>query len=154
MKSSILLMTTIAILVTAPALRADDAADLEAAVEKAIQAWESGDVAAILDSYHGDAVGFYATSAFPADVKATGKDQVRKNLENFFANNDIVSITPRNHYRIIGDVGVAWGHGTLVVKPKDGPARTRHNRRTGTYIKSGGKWRLASWHASAIPSHN
>ena len=154
MKNSILLVAVLVTLVAAPAVWADDVDDLKASVEKAIKAWESGDVGAILDSQHDDAVGFYNGFAFPSDLKAVGKDQSRKNLEKFFANNDIVSITPRNNYRVIGDVGFAWGHPTIVVKPKDGPALTRHNRRTGTYPKSEGKWRLASWHASAIPSQN
>ena len=115
MKNSILLVAVLVTLVAAPAVWADDVDDLKASVEKAIKAWESGDVGAILDSQHDDAVGFYNGFAFPSDLKAVGKDQSRKNLENFFANNDIVSITLRNNYRVIGDVGFAWGHPTIVV---------------------------------------
>ena len=61
--------------------------------------------------------------------------------------------TPLNpQFRVIGNIGVAWGHDKVELKPKDGPTQIYAGRYTFVYTKADGKWVRVVAHASPEPT--
>jgi ketosteroid isomerase-like protein len=132
-----------------------DVDDLKAAHLAFMQALNAKDVDGILAFFHEKAVGFMGDNAFPDDYGQITREQLRQGLALAMSRIETISSIPHNfQYRVVGNTGIAWGHGRAQVKPKDGPLRTDNNRLTFTFIKSGGKWLLLSWHISVMPSGN
>ncbi|MBI1869363.1 nuclear transport factor 2 family protein, partial [Candidatus Gottesmanbacteria bacterium] len=101
--------------------------------------------------WHEQIVAFPPFSPFPVDGKAT----LRQAAEANFANIESGSLIPINpQCRVIGTTGVAWGHASLSLKPKDGPMRTAFIRYTWTFAKVDGQWREVAVHGSLLPSGN
>jgi ketosteroid isomerase-like protein len=122
--------------------------DLQAAFEQGVQAFNARDLDTWVSRWHDGVVNFGPLSPFPAD----GKAALRQNFRTAFANNESGTFTPINaQYRVVGDTGVAWGHYTLALKPKEGPPETFYGRYTVTYTRAGDEWLEVARHFSLLP---
>jgi ketosteroid isomerase-like protein len=97
-----------------------DTDDLQATFEQAIAAINRRDLEAWAAFWDGGVMRFGPFSPFPAD----GADALHQEFQSFFAMHERLTLTPIHpQYRVFGNTGMAWGHFTLMLKPKDGPAR-------------------------------
>jgi len=145
----LLTLTLGAVLVTTPAARGDDVADLKATFEQGAAALNKQDVNAFRALHHDDFTGFGATAPFFAD----GKSALQAILQNAFSSRESTAVRPMNsQFRVIGNTGIVQTYFANTVKPKDGPATTAFVRGTLTYVKADGKWRVVASHLSRIPS--
>jgi len=81
-----------------------------------------------------------------------GKEAYRQRYQTMFARHQSVTFTPLNpQFLVSGNLGVAWGHHRITLKPKDGPAETYAGRYTFVYTKADGKWLRVVAHASPEP---
>lgn len=150
-KRVLLILAIVAVLFTPSTARSADVDDLKAAFDQLTKALNARDLDAVMAGLHDQVVTFGASSPFPAD----GKAAARQTLQAVFANNESITVTPVNpQFRVTGNTGVAWGHVSLVTKPKDGPVATTYARYTFTYTKTDGKWLRVAQHISRIPSGN
>ena len=133
----------------------DDLADLKAANEKIIKAYNTHDAETIASMISPGAVSFDYDAAFPnvAPMENT-QAQITQSMTLLFGAVEFISINPYNpQYRVIGNTGIVWGHYTVNIKLKGQPSYiTRYARYTSTWIKSGGNWMALTTHASAIPA--
>jgi len=128
-----------------------DIDDLKATFEQAVAAINRRDLNAYSALWHEQIVAFPPFSPFPVDGKAT----LRQAAEANFATSESLTIIPISpQYRVIGTTGLAWGHASLSLKPKDGPMRTAFIRYTWTFAKVDGQWREVAVHGSLLPSGN
>ena len=128
-----------------------DIDDLKATLEQAVAAINRRDLNAYSALWHEQIVAFPPFSPFPVDGKAT----LRQAAEANFANIESGALIPINpQYRVIGTTGLAWGHASLSLKPKDGPMRAVFIRYTWTFTKTDGQWREVAVHGSLLPSGN
>lgn len=135
--------------VSAPAL-AGDVDDVKATFDNAVKAYNSKDEG-FFNMVHDQGVVFSPSVPFAADGKAA-YEQYTKGV---WANMDSSTFVPVNpQFRVIGDMGLAWGHYAIALKPKDGGARSIYGRYTVVFAKSGGKWLAVTAHYSALPSGN
>jgi uncharacterized protein (TIGR02246 family) len=132
-------------------VRSEDVDDLKAVVEQGARAQEAGDLDAFMAVIHDQVVSFGPTSRLPT----VGKEAFRREAQARFAKTESLSVTRTDpQFRVIGDMGVAWGLYTTTVKPKDGPPVTSSGRYTLTYTKVDGKWLLIAGHVSQMPAEN
>lgn len=131
-----------------PALgRADDVDDLKTAFEQYVGAVSSRNLEALMILVHEEAVIYFPTIPFPSD----GKAAIQQAYQSTFTNHESITLRPISpQYRVIGPIGLAWGHFALTRKPKDGPAATVFTRYSWTFGKADGKWVLVTGHASPI----
>jgi len=81
-----------------------------------------------------------------------GKEAYRQRYQTMFAKHQSVTFTPFNaQFLVSGNLGVAWGHDKIVLKPKDGSAETSSGRYTFVYTKVDGKWLRIVAHAPPEP---
>ena len=126
-----------------------DIDDLKATFEQAIAAINRRDLEAWAALWDGEAMRFGPFSPFPAD----GATTLHQDFHGFFAMHESLTLTPINpQYRVFGNTGVAWGHFTLMLKPKDRPARVEFLCYTDTLTKANGKWLFVAIHVSRMPS--
>jgi ketosteroid isomerase-like protein len=94
---------------------------------------------------HDQVVSFGPNSRLPT----VGKEAFRREAQARFAKTESLSVTRIDpQFRVIGNMGVAWGLYTTTVKPKDGSSVTSSGRYTLTYTKVDGKWLLIAGHVS------
>ena len=144
-------VAVVAVLVTPLAARSDDLTDLKAAFEQASKAANARDLDAFAAMWHDEIVNFAPRSPFPVD----GKPALRQFFQSVFANLEsfiFMSINPQ--YRVMGNMGVAWGNYMLALKPKDGPLTTSFGRYTVTLVKSDGRWLQIVRHFPLLPPEN
>jgi uncharacterized protein (TIGR02246 family) len=124
-----------------------DVEDLQAAVEQYVGAVSTRNLEALMALVHEDAVIYFPTIPFPSD----GKAAIRQAYQSTFTNHESVTLRPISpQYRVIGPIGLAWGHFSLTRKPQDGPTTTVFTRYSWTFGKIDGKWVLVTGHASPI----
>jgi hypothetical protein len=64
-----------------------------------------------------------------------------------------ITITPRDmQYRLVGDIGIAWGFQRHESKPKGGTLTVREERVLRVWSKTDGRWLLVTSHFSALPA--
>jgi ketosteroid isomerase-like protein len=144
-------VAVVAVLVAPLVARSDDVADLKAAFEQGSKAANARDLDAFAVSWHEQVVSFGPRAPFPLD----GKPALRQNFQTVFANLESFTFTPINpQYRVIGNLGVAWGNYMLALKPTDGPLATTYGRYTVTFVKSDGQWLQMVRHFSLLPPEN
>jgi len=132
-----------------------DVDELKAAHQKWLDGWNVRSADTIAGAYHDQAVVVFPDDPFPRDLGASTVQARLQSSEAWRANTESFTATPINlEFRMVGDVGLVWGHYRTVVKPLDGPQQTSFLRTTETWVQSGGKWVLLAWHVSAIPSGN
>jgi ketosteroid isomerase-like protein len=150
-RQKMLMMAVVAVFVTPLVARSDDLTDLKVAFEQASKAANARDLDANAAYWHDQVVSFGQRSPFPVD----GKPALRQFFQTVFANHESFTFTPINpQYRVIGNLGVAWGNYMLALKPKDGPLATSFGRYTVTFLKSGGQWLQEVRHFSLLPPEN
>ena len=155
MKRLLISMTILALLIVPQFALGDDMGDLKATYEKAIQAWNNLDAETIASMVYPGAVSFDYDAAFPGPTTEITQEQRANMLKTWFNNVEYISISPYNlQYKVVGNTGIIWGHGSMSIKMKGEPAHTLHQRITTTWIKSNGKWFMLIAHNSAIPPSN
>ena len=128
-----------------------DLDDLKAAFAHLAQALAARDLDSLATLWHEQIVTFQPFSPFAVE----GKAAQRQVFGALFENSEVIGGAPINpQFRIVGDVGIVWGHFALAIKPKDGPLRTSFVRSTFTFTKIDGKWVELVVHHSLIPSGN
>jgi ketosteroid isomerase-like protein len=112
-----------------------DLEDLKAAVEQYVGAVSARNLDALMALVHEEAVIYFPTIPFPSD----GKAAIRQAYQSTFTNHESVTLPPINpQYRVIGPIGLAWGHFSLTRKLKDGPTTTVFTRYSWTCGKVDG----------------
>ena len=155
MKRLLISMTVLTLLIIPQFAAGDDVADLKAAQEKVIEAWNKLDAVNLNSAVYPGAVFFEYDSPFPGISSTTRMtpEQLAEMAKNAFSNIEYISLTPYNlQYRVVGNTGIVWGHSTMSTKPKGEPVSTQNSRYTSTWIKSDGTWYIFCTHISAIPS--
>jgi ketosteroid isomerase-like protein len=128
-----------------------DVDDLKATFEQGTKALNALDVDGFMASAHDQGVTFGAASPFPVD----GKAAQRQILQSVISSRESQNFTPINpQFRVVGTTGIAWGHGSIVIKPKGGPLETQYVRYTIVYAKTDGKWLRVATHLSWMPAGN
>ena len=145
----VLAVAAIVFFLTPSAARGDDVDTLKAFFDQEVKALNSGDFNAYVAHVHDQVILF---GIFPP-FELEGIEAYRKRYQTLFATHQSVTFTPLNpQFRVIGCVGVAWGHDKVELKPKDGPLRVYAGRYTFIYMKADGKWVRVVAHASPPPS--
>jgi ketosteroid isomerase-like protein len=145
----VLAFAVIALCFAPSAARGDDLDDLKATFEQEVKAFNARDFSSYVATAHEHVVLF---GQFPP-FELEGIESYRKRYQTLFANNQSVTFTPLTpQFRVIDNVGVAWGHDKLELKPKNGPAQIYSGRYTFVYTKANGKWLRVVAHASPEPT--
>jgi len=156
MRRILISLTVIVLLFIPQFASADDLADLKAAQEKVIQAWNKLDALTLISAvYPAGAIVFDYDAAFPSISSTAGmtQEQLEAVTKNAFNDLEYVSLTPYNlQYKVVGTTGIVWGYSSMSTKPKGEPVRTQNSRYTSTWVKSDGKWYVICTHISAIPT--
>lgn len=126
--------------------------DLEEAFDSFLNAISNKDLKAFTEAWHPEAVVFTRNQPFPMDLKELTQDGWSELFKDVFARLDMISYKAVNvNAREIGDTGIVWGSTYLVLKGSDGTSRSDTGTLTAVFLKSGGKWKLISWHDSHLP---
>ena len=120
-------------------------AALQASFEEAVAALNTGNLEGFLDTVHDEALSFY--SCGPTSGKQ-GREACALDWELFFNTTSDTRFETRNEqYRVIGDVGIAYGEYALSVNYDNRGRQVVHEGRyTMTYTKVDGEWRIAMQH--------
>ena len=129
---------------------ADDLADLKAAHEGLVNAWNKGDLDTFFDIWQDGGIWIPTSQAFPIVTNsALGKQMFSKWLETHFSRETWY----KADYRVIGDVGLVWGVRTSIAIVKaTGTGKRVFEKESLVFVKSEGKWRAAMSHSTPIPS--
>ena len=134
------------LLLTAPAAGDDgDVAAIKASFQGAVTALNSGNLDGFLDTVHDEALSFY--SCGPTSGKQ-GRAACALDWQLFFnTTSDAKFETKNEQYRVIGDVGIAYGEYALSVNYDNRGRQVVHEGRyTMTYTRVDGVWRIAMQH--------
>jgi ketosteroid isomerase-like protein len=146
---ALLALTVIAFLFAPFAARGDDVDDLKGIFEQEVKALNSRDFSAYVASAHDQVILF---GIFPP-FELEGIEAYRQRYSTLFSTHQSVMFTPLNpQFRVIGNIGVAWGHDKVELKPKNGPTQIYAGRYTFVYTKADGKWVRVVAHASPEPT--
>ena len=128
-----------------PTASANDLDEIRASFERAVAALNAGNLDGFLDTVHDDALSFY--SCGPTSGKQ-GREACALDWQLFFTTTtDARFETKSTEYRIVGDVGFAYGEYSLSVNYNGRGRQTVHEGRyTMTYTKVNGEWRIAMQH--------
>ncbi len=108
-------------------------ADLKTAFEQLVKALNSRDLNTLSALWHEQITTFQPNSPFPLD----GPAMQRRVFQSLFDNAESIIAIPINpQFRVVGDIGMVWGHFTLMIKPKDGLLQTSFVRST-LYLDEG-----------------
>ena len=144
-----LLVLTAFMLLSQSAL-ADDLADLKAAHEGLVKAWNTGDLDTFFEIWQDGGIWLPTSQAFPIVTNsALGKQMFSKWLETHYSRETWYKVD----YRVIGDVGLVWGVRTSIAIIKaTGTGKRTFEKESLVFIKSEGKWRAVMSHSTPIPS--
>ena len=122
-----------------------DLAALQASFAQAVAALNAGQPDGFLDTVHDEALSFY--SCGPTSGKQ-GREACALDWQLFFNTTSDAKFETRNEqYRLIGDVGIAYGEYALSVSyDARGRQVVHEGRYTMTYTKVDGVWRIAMQH--------
>ena len=145
---SLIVMAAI-ILLSQPAI-ADDLADLKAAHEGLVNAWNTGDLYAFFEIWQDGGIWIPTSQAFPVITNsAIGKQMFSEWLETHFSRETWY----KADYRVIGDVGLVWGVRTSIAIIKaTGTGKRTFEKESIVFVKSEGKWKAVMSHSTPIPS--
>lgn len=124
---------------------------LKATFEQANKAQNALDLNTWSDQWHDQLVDFPPFPPFMVE----GKAAARQLFETLWANTESLTVTPLStQFCVIGTTGLVWGQFQTAFKPKGNPLQTTVGRFTLTYVKSDGKWLMASRHVSVLPTES
>lgn len=136
-----------ALLATSVPAHGNDLEDLKATFEQEVAAFNARDFNTYVQSAHEQVIVF---GHFPP-FEVEGIEAYRQRYHTLFDKHQSVTFTPLNpQFRVIGDIGIAWGHYQLATKPKDGPPSYSYGRYMFTYTQSGKRWLILSMHLSRL----
>ncbi len=149
---ALLLAAAHQVIVHAGADESPDVQSLRETHQKYMQAWTDRDIDIIVDIGTG-AAGYGHSTAFPRPVRV--REPFRQAVLGFFSMMDQFTIHMQTeHYRVVGDTGLAWGHCSYTTKQKDGPQRTVYMRFAHTFARIDGEWKLVMYHRSMLPNED
>ncbi len=129
-----------------PASRADDRADVEAATQRWISAFNRKDTDGISALYATDAVFQGTSSGVIRDTPALVREYF-KSLANL---GDQRMVTGDHRVQVYGDIAISSGYytrsGTQDAKPVEGRARFSF-----VYARRNGQWLIVNHHSSSVP---
>lgn len=145
-------LSVLLFLAIAATAHADDLADLRAADQAMVKAHNALDGVALAGLRHPESVSFVSEQPEAIDrSKSSAQELVDRQIRSFAATKRI-TITPRNmQYRLVGDIGIAWGFQRYEVKPKGGRLTVREERVLRVWSKTDGRWLLVTSHFSEMP---
>lgn len=154
MRRLLVALTIVALLAVPQFALAGDVDDLKAAYAKGVQVWNNIDADGIVSMVYPGMVNWGNSAAFPSVLPMENTQaQVAPGLKQWLSGLEMYNINPYNmQFRVLGNIGLIWGHQTQNIKAKGEPTKTFHLRVTQTWIKSEGKWYIVMNHLSAIPS--
>ncbi len=136
-----------------PAAVASDEGDLKAAFQKAMDELRDKDLEGFLSFWHPEAVFLARDRIFALDRAASEYDEWARDVDRFFAKTISAELIPIDvNYRVLGDMGIIWGRARFAVDPVGGGGSDFDSRLTVTLLKTGDKWQIVTWHASATPT--
>jgi ketosteroid isomerase-like protein len=104
-----------------------------------LEVWCSLSKEQILDTIHEDIVGFVAGSPFPY----VGKAALAAIFQAWIAEIQSCQWNPVSlDFRVVGDIGIAFGHDTSVLNREDGTTEVKYARFLEVYKKEDEKWRM------------
>jgi len=131
---------------------AEDPNDLEDTFEAVLEDLNTKDLEGFLSAWHPQAVLVTRNYLFAVDRKDAGQEIWDEIFADFFSKTTKVSYTAVDvEYRVVGDVGMAWGLTQSIFEAPDRPRVSQNSRLTAVFVKSDGNWKIISWHESAYP---
>ena len=136
-----------------PAAVASDEGDLKAAFQNALDELRDRNLEGFLSFWHPEAVFLARDRLFALDRAASEYDKWASDVDRFFAKTISAEMIPIDvSYRVLGDMGIVWGRARFAVDPVGGGGSDFDSRLTVTLLKTGDKWQIVTWHASAAPT--
>ena len=134
----LLLAASLAILAPLAAQAADASSEIRAASAAWDEAFNSGDLDALMDRYHENAV-----SMAPGYPASAGKEAIRGDFEGFFAENDARHATDIREIIVRDDIGIERAHYTMEITPEGGDTVTEEGKHIIVYQRAeDGEWRV------------
>jgi ketosteroid isomerase-like protein len=132
---------------------ADDLADLRAADQAMVKAHNDLDGVALAALRHPQSVSFISEQPDAIDRSRSTAQELVDRQARSFAGLERITITPRAmQYRLVGDIGIAWGFQRYESKPKGGTLTVREERVLRVWSKTDGRWLLVTSHFSTLPT--
>ena len=128
-----------------------DVDSLKASHRLLAEAVTTANVDLFVKRVHPRALGFFRMSQY--SIQFSPRQPLQEMAPTLLADLSLfVSTTLKDVYEVIGETGIVCTTYTRTpTTGMDKKARTEHNRATFVYARSGGSWRLVSWHTSHIP---
>ena len=126
-----------------------DVQSVQQAFERTVAALNTGNFDVFLDNVHEEALSFY--SCGPTSGKQ-GREACAVDWQLFFDTTTNARFETKNEqYRVIGDVGIAYGEYSLSVNYNNKGRQTVHEGRyTMTYTQVNGSWQIAMQHNTPV----
>ena len=129
---------------------ASDVDEFKSEVERYYQAFNSMDAETIVQMTHPGLVSIESDAPFPFVYPTV--DALKEVVQNWFSTLESINFFDINpQYKIVGNTGIVWCISGGRVKPKGGSVEISYVRKTQTWVKSEGKWRVLTEHFSKIP---
>jgi uncharacterized protein (TIGR02246 family) len=144
------LLVVAAVMILAQPAIADDLADLKAAHQMFIKAWNTGDMETVFQIWQDGAIWVSITQGFPLVTNsAINKQMFTKWLETHMYRMNWHKVD----YKVIGDTGLVWGlrSGMVLVKAT-GTGKHYFMKSTVVFVKSEGKWQIVMAHDTPLIS--
>jgi ketosteroid isomerase-like protein len=144
-----LLVVAALIILAHPAI-ADDLADLKAAHQRFLKAWNTGDLETVFEMWPDGSIWLPASQAFPIVTNsARGKVMFAK----WFETHIYMASWHKADYKVIGDTGLVWGlrTATEIVKAT-GTGKRNFYKTTIVFVKSEGNWKPVMFHDTPLIS--
>ena len=131
---------------------ADDLADLKAAHQKFVKAWNAGDMDTAFEIWQDGGIWLPSSRGFPVVTNsAMGKQMFNKWLETHIYWIDWHKVD----YKVIGNTGLVWGLQTVgAINKATGMGKRYFSKSTLVFVKSEGKWQAVMSHDTPIPSES
>ena len=144
-----LLVVAAFIILAQPAI-ADDLADLKAAHQRYLKAWNTADLETVFEIWQDGGIWLPASRAFPY---VTNSARGKQMFARWFENHIYMASWYKADYKVIGDTGLVWGlrTATEIVKAT-GTGKRHFFKTTIVFVKSEGKWKAVMFHDTPIPS--
>jgi ketosteroid isomerase-like protein len=145
----LIIVVTVLMSFSQPAIT-DDLADLKAAHQAFVKAWNTADVTGAFEYRQDGGIWLPDSQAFPVVTNsALGIQIFTKFLETHIYRYSWYKVD----YRVIGDTGFVWGVRTKsVIVKATGTGKRTFLKTSMVFMKSEGKWKAVMLHDTPIPS--
>ena len=149
-RSVILIVVISALMLISQAAIADDLADLKAAHQGYIKAWNTGDLETVFQIWQDGGIWLPSNQAFPIVTNsARGKQMFSQWLETHIYRSNWHKVD----YKVIGDTGLVWGlRSSMSIVKATGNGKRFFMKTTLTFVRSEGKWKAVMHHDTPLQS--